>query len=64
MNMKETTFNYESLMEVIDFAEFLGWEDTYTDCTDDDYDEYVADAIEEECIRFIAARGYTVECIA
>lgn len=58
------TFTYKSLMELITRAEDLGWEDTYPDCTDPDFDEYIVDCIEDDCVRFIEDLGYTVECIA
>ena len=57
-----TSFFYKSLDDLISYAESLGWVDTYPDGTDDDYDGYVADAIEEECINFIESMSIRVYC--
>ena len=56
--MKE--FVYESLMSLMEKAESLGWEDTYPDGTDDDYDEYVSDEIELDCINVLVYNGYEI----
>tara|TARA_B100000214_G_C23898234_1_gene595180 strand:- start:60 stop:260 length:201 start_codon:yes stop_codon:yes gene_type:complete len=56
------TFIYKSLDDLIIYAESLGWIDTYPDGTDDDYDAYVTDAIEQECINFIQSMGFEVCC--
>lgn len=53
-------YEYECLMELINFAETLGWEDKYPDNTDPDFDDGITDAIEEDCIDFIERQGYTV----
>ena len=55
-------FAYKSLDDLISYAESLGWVDTYPDGTCCDYDGYVADAIEEECINFIESMGIHVHC--
>ena len=47
-------------MDLMEKAESLGWEDTYPDGTDDDYDEYVSDEIELDCINFLLYNGYEV----
>ena len=56
------TFIYKSLDDLTIYAESLGWIDTYPDGTDDDFDGYVFDAIEEECINFIESMGIEVCC--
>ena len=58
--MKNKVYEYDCLMDLINFAESLGWEDTYPDNTDPDYDDGIADAIQEDCIDFIEKAGYTV----
>tara|TARA_Y100001937_G_C6965022_1_gene260648 strand:+ start:326 stop:511 length:186 start_codon:yes stop_codon:yes gene_type:complete len=58
--MTVKTFVYDSLMDLMEKAASLGWEDTYPDGTDDDYDEYVADEIEFDCINVLLYNGYEV----
>ena len=50
---------YDSLMDLISFAESLGWVDSYPDTFDEDFDDYVVDAIEEECSDFVKQHGYS-----
>ena len=57
-----TSFFYKSLDDLISYAESLGWVDIYPDGTNDDYDGYVADTIEEECINFIESMDIRVHC--
>ena len=54
-------FAYESLMDLMEEAESLGWVDGFEDETGD-YDGYVADAIEEECISVLLHNGYEIVC--
>ena len=53
------TYIYDSLMDLMSFAESLGWGDTYPDAFDEDFDDYVVDAIEEECCDFVKQSGYS-----
>jgi hypothetical protein len=55
-----TTYVYKSLDDLISYAESLGWVDTYPDGSEDDYNGYVADAIEEECINFIESKDHDI----
>ena len=50
------TYVLESFGEIVDFAESLGWVDTY-----DDWSPSIADAIEDEAVIFIESKGYTIK---
>ena len=52
------TFIYSCFEEVLSKAESLGWEDSYIDGTDDDYDPDTGDAVEEECLTYIKDQGF------
>ena len=52
--MADKTFNYESFGETIFFAESLGWSKEWGDPNAD------ADALEEDAIEYIEAKGYIV----
>ena len=46
----------ESFGEIVEFAESLGWVDTY-----DDWSTSIADEIEDEAVSFIESKGYTIK---
>jgi|TARA_R110000744_G_scaffold190186_1_gene309238 hypothetical protein len=50
------TYVLESFGEIVEFAESLGWVDTY-----DDWSPSIANAIEEEAVSFIESKGYTIK---
>ena len=52
-------FVYGSLMDLMEEAESLGWVDGFEDETGD-YDGYVADEIELECINVLLYNGYQI----
>ena len=53
------SFCYESLMDLMEKAESLGWVDDFEDETGD-YNSYVTDQIELECLDVLRDNGYNV----
>ena len=51
-------FKYESYGETLAFAEFLGFQDS---CNKEDWNEAIADGLEERAIDFITEQGYKIE---
>ena len=50
-------FKYESYGETLEFAESLGFQDS---CNEEDWNEAIADGLEESAIDFIKAQGYKI----
>ena len=53
------SFCYESLMDLMEKAESLGWVDDFEDETGN-YNSYVTDQIEIECLDVLRDNGYNV----
>ena len=50
-------FKYESYGETLAFAESIGFQDS---CNEEDWNEAIADGLEESAIDFIKAQGYKI----
>ena len=50
-------FKYESYGETLEFAESLGFHDS---CNEENWNEAIADGLEESAIDFIKAQGYKI----
>ena len=59
---EKKVYEYDGLVETVNFAESLGWVDTYGDADDGDWDEDIADCCEHEALEFIKSKGYVVMC--
>jgi len=53
-------FIAESLGDVLEMAESLGWVDNFPDATHPDWRPTMADAIEEDAIEHIKKAGYRI----
>ena len=51
----ESEYHYTSYGELLEFAESLGWEDN-----EDDWDESIAEGLEQEAWEFVESKGYTI----
>ena len=51
----ESEYHYTSFGELLEFAESLGWEDN-----EDDWDESIAEGLEQEAWEFVESKGYTI----
>ena len=51
-------FKYESYGETLAFAESLGFQDS---CNEENWNEAIADGLEESDINFINEQGYKIE---
>lgn len=60
IKMPKKIYIYKGFGQTLEFAESLGWKDTYPDSADDEYDGPMADGIEEIAIGFIEDNGYVI----
>jgi hypothetical protein len=61
MSTKQKIYKYECMGDTLEFAESLGWEDTFPADEDEGWDAGEADACEEEAIDFIRSKGYIIQ---
>ena len=52
----------EGFGAIIEFAESLGWIDTYGDDAQGTWSPKEADNCEEDAINYIESKGYEIEC--
>ena len=53
-------YQYESFGDTLEFAESLGWSDTYGDAVAGNWRPSDADACEADAIEYIIAQGYHI----
>ena len=60
MTKENKIIKLKSFSEILEFAESIGWVDTFGDMSHGNWDASIADECENEAIDFIESKGYTI----